>query len=45
VEGVRQLCLNLTHALPEPAVVPDVLLLPLAPPDLDRYDVLCAVTG
>jgi hypothetical protein len=43
VEGVRQLCLNLTHALPEPAVVPDVLVLPLAPPDLGRYDALCAV--
>ena len=43
VEGVRQLCLNLTHELPAPAVVPDVLQLPLAPPDLGRYDVLCAV--
>ena len=43
VEGVRQLCLNLTHELPEPAVVPDVLVLPLAPPDLGRYDILCAV--
>lgn len=30
-------------ALPGPAVVPDVLLLPLAPPDLDRYDALLAV--
>ncbi len=43
VEGVRQLCLNLTHELPAPAVVPDVLQLPLAPPDLGRYDALCAV--
>ncbi len=43
VAGVRQRCLNLTHTLPEPAVVPDVLQLPLAPPDLGRYDALCAV--
>lgn len=43
VEGVRQHCLNLTHALPEPAKVPDVLQLPLAPPDLGRYDALLAV--
>lgn len=43
LEGVRQLCLNLTHELPAPAVVPDVLQLPLAPPDLGRYDALCAV--
>ncbi len=43
LEGVRQLCLNLTHEPPAPAVVPDALLLPLAPPDLGCYDALCAV--
>ena len=36
-------CLNLTHALPDPAVVPELLALPLPPADLGRYDALCAV--
>ena len=43
VGSVRQLCLNLTHALPDPVVVPEALALALPPPDLTRYDVLCAV--
>ena len=42
-QNVRQLCLNLTHALPEPAVVPDTLLLSLAAPDLTCYDALLSV--
>jgi len=43
VQSVRQMCLNLTHALPEPVQVPEALLLSLAPPDLARYDTLLAV--
>jgi transposase len=43
VEGVRQRCLNLTHQPPEPLRLPDLLSLPLAQPDLRRYDALCAV--
>jgi hypothetical protein len=41
--SVRQLCLNLTHTLPEPVQVPEALVLTLAPPDLSRYDALLSV--
>jgi|GEM_PF-3133043 len=41
--NVRQLCLNLTHALPEPVPVAEALALTLAPPDLTCYDLLCGV--
>ena len=44
VEAVRQRCLNLTHQPPEPIDLPELLSLPLAPPDLARYDALLVVT-
>jgi transposase len=43
VEGVRQRCLNLVHTTPERVEVPELLALPLARPDLTRYDALMAV--
>ena len=43
VEGVRQRCLNLTHETPAPLELPDLLSIPLAPPDLSRYDALLVV--
>ena len=44
VEAVRQHCLNLTHQAVVPLELPDLLSIPLAPPDLARYDALLAVT-
>jgi len=43
VETVRQRCLNLTHETAAPIELPDLLSIPLAPPDLARYDALLAV--
>jgi hypothetical protein len=43
VEDVRQRCLNLTHETAAPIALPDVLSLPLPPPDLARYDALLVV--
>jgi transposase len=43
VETVRQHCLNLTHETPAPLELPDLLSIPLVPPDLARYDALLAV--
>jgi hypothetical protein len=44
VEAVRQHCLNLTHEAVRPIELANLLSIPLAPPDLTRYDALLAVT-
>jgi transposase len=43
VEAVRQHCLNLTQQTVAPIELPDLLSIPLAPPDLSRYDALLVV--
>lgn len=43
VEAVRQRCLNLTHEAVRPIDLPELLSVPLTPPDLARYDALLAV--
>lgn len=43
-EAVRQRCLNLIHEAPDPIELPDILSIPLSPPDLARYDALLVVT-